>query len=228
MTDLYSTECGRCGRPVMTSPRSTIVALCIECRYDVTGAHTNYDPTGKWHPNVGYPSPGLDPRTAEAIERANLAIERLHPAPVQTSAAGAIPIAAPAPVQALKAFAETFGWQTWLTYARGHGIHGSTGKPTSEVHSLALRLKFPGARACAVYVSPVAKTAWSWKSLWVWGPATMFLPVGMADFKTFVHAGGKTGPMWVDHVKACHEESERQAAAKKSAVVPKRAIKEHG
>jgi hypothetical protein len=90
-----------------------------------------------------------------------------HPAPVVT-ALDPIPAGkkTPAVVTALKEQAEALGWSVNLTYARGRGIHGTTGKPTKEVDSWALRCWQGERRAVAVYSGE------SWGDMW--GVADMF------------------------------------------------------
>lgn len=74
----------------------------------------------------------------------------------------------PDPVLNLAQTAREAGWTVRLTYARGHGVHATTMRPTAEKHSVAVRMTCPRGSAVAVYVTPVARRAWSWESLWAW------------------------------------------------------------
>jgi hypothetical protein len=62
VTDLIETSCAGCGKPVMTSPRSTVSPMCIECRRDAVGIDwLSADVVGQWHPTTGYPPIGSGP-----------------------------------------------------------------------------------------------------------------------------------------------------------------------
>lgn len=64
----------------------------------------------------------------------------------------------PRPSKRIEALAQTHGWETSITYARG-----TTPSETSPklVHSIALRLHRPGQRAVAVWSAPVDKGMWT-------------------------------------------------------------------
>lgn len=113
-----------------------------------------------------------------AIEATPEGIEK-HPQPVVTSL-DPIPegVEAPGVVRGLQARAEGLGWSTNVTYARGNGVHGSTGRPTKLVDSWAVRCWRGRRRAVAVY------SGGSWGDMW--GIAHMFHARTLAQFETYL------------------------------------------
>lgn len=80
----------------------------------------------------------------------------------------------PRPVLSLAEHARAAGWSVRVQYARGWGMHARTGAPTQLMHTVAVRVgtadPFAGGHAgYALYRTPVARKAWTWESLWVWG-----------------------------------------------------------
>lgn len=71
--------------------------------------------------------------------------------------------------KALQRAAQGSGWRVQVTYARGNGVHGRTGKPTSVVDSIAVRCWGPGGRRLVMcWTKPAsAKSGWT-ESLGLW------------------------------------------------------------
>lgn len=72
--------------------------------------------------------------------------------------------------KALRRAAEGAGARVQVTYARGWGTHGTTGRPTSLVHSIAVRCWGPaGRRLVAVWTRPVRDgSKWTCDLRWTW------------------------------------------------------------
>src|SRR6188508_1468518 len=126
-----------------------------------------------------------------------------HPAPevgghwhrLDADAVGtAGPLALPAPVLKLAELAREASWEVRVSYARGNGTHGGTGRPTGLRHSVALafgRHPMTDAQAVATYVKPVSGGTWTWESVWIYGPSQPhFGLLSLADLKQWLTAGG--------------------------------------
>ena len=126
----------------------------MQCRMDDTGAIANYDPSGPWHPSVGYASPGHGPIAIPVVRKP-------YPEPEVTSRMG---IQGPErkAVTDLVRLAGKFGWFAQVTYARGCFPHASQGTPGPVKDSLAVRLSRNGVRAVAVYAGA---DTWAWDTL---------------------------------------------------------------
>ena len=61
-----------------------------------------------------------------------------HPAPTVSSREGRDAVLCPAAVLKLAERAREAGWEVRLQYAKGRGVHGSTGRPLAEKESFAL------------------------------------------------------------------------------------------
>jgi hypothetical protein len=214
-TDLIETAC-RCGVTVMRSPRSTIEALCMECRYADTGAFPRFDPHGPWHPTVGYPAPGQGVRPLQPAAEA-------FPAPQLTSREISDIGHDLAPVAHLAALAQEYGWGVKIQSSRGNMPHGTTGKPTALRNLIGVR--FGGhvdtpRQAYAVYSKPVAGGTWTWSSVYIWGPDLP--PYGgcgiteLREFITFARTEDYSLAAWVADIKAFRvvQEEHRKIAAK--------------
>jgi hypothetical protein len=134
--------------------------------------------------------------------------ELIHPTPGHTSRQPLPPgLMLPASVLKLAEHAREAGWaHVQVTYSRGHGVHGSTGKPTAERHVIAVHVgdhMLSARSAVAVYESPVRSESWSWSSMWVWGPDLMFFPVPLLEeMRYFLSAGGQVPERWITDIRA--------------------------
>lgn len=109
-------------------------------------------------------------------ERARPQERVTHPEPEVRGAWGVeMPELAPEPVLRLAELAREAGWEVRVSYARGRGVHGTTGRPTALQHNIGVAFgqhPMTDAHAVATYVRPAAGAgAWSWRSVWIWGPA---------------------------------------------------------
>lgn len=90
----------------------------------------------------------------------------------------------PSPVLGLERFAQSHGWQTVTTYARGHKMHSGTGRALGVVDSWAVRFgghPETGRRAVAVHMGG------SWNSMLIWGPDLPFFShLSITDLKQFL------------------------------------------
>lgn len=231
MSDLLEVEC-RCGVKVMSSPFSTIEALCMTCRgrdWDVVpGAAV---PIGEWHPTVGYPSPGQGALV--------LAVTREpFPAPnIISRIEDSWPLIAPRPVMALAEFAREHSWEVRTQYSQGHMPHATTGRPGVLKDLIALRFgahPMTNRQAYAVYSRSVppnrfhAPSTWTWGSVMIWGPDLP--PYGgcqLADLKTYlVFPDWSTELLltWVSNIKQLRAEQEAAVKARpKAPAKPKEA-----
>lgn len=128
----------------------------------------------------------------------------------------------PAPVRALAEMAREAGWVAEVRYARGTGVHGSTGRPTSLRHSFALRFGGHPLSRCearAVYVRAAAGSGgWTWGSVWVWGPTVPFFGwCGVTELKTWLRLGGSVEPEWYQDVLAAFRAAEEAGRAQTEA-----------
>ena len=202
MTDLIETNC-RCGKAVMSSPRSTIEASCIECRYEDCGTDARYDPQGEWHPSVGYPSPGSGWRLSpEGVP------DEPFPEPQRTSreAGGFF---TPTAVLSLQQYAIEHGWEVRTQYSVGNVPHATTGKPGELRELVGIRFgRHPMTErmAYAVYSRRKDYGGWSWGSVMVWGPdLPPFAGCGVTELKAYLQAPGidtEAIRAWVDDLKA--------------------------
>lgn len=72
----------------------------------------------------------------------------------------------------LQRAAQAAGWTVQATYARGWGVHGTTGRPTAKRQSVAARCWGPdGRRMVAVWSKGCSGTgSWSCDLVLTWGP----------------------------------------------------------
>lgn len=216
MSDLLEVEC-RCGVKVMSSPFSTIEALCMTCRgvdWDVTPGRAV--PIGKWHPAVGYSSPGQG-ESVPAVPR------ELFPAPVVSlRAATRTTRPLPAPVLKLAEFAREHSWEVRTQYSQGHMPHATTGRPGALKDLIALRFgahPMTDRQAYAVYsrnVSPsgASLSTWTWGSVMIWGPdLPPYGGCGIEHLKTYLQAPAEVDLEWVADIRALRA---AQAAAVKA------------
>lgn len=159
---IVETYCSVCGDDkVHAHPRYQHAARCITCIQEGRKSEGPVFPDSE--PTISYEAlraPYVPPvKEAEGLPP--------HPAP-QVTSLQPVPegVEPPAVVRVLKAKAESAGWSVNLTYARGNGVHGSTGRPTKLVESWALRCWRGTERAVAVYAGG------SWSDMW--GLAHMF------------------------------------------------------
>lgn len=119
-----------------------------------------------------------------------------HPEPQVRGAWGVeMPERCPDPVLKLAELAREASWEVRVSYARGNGVHGATGRPTALRHSIAIafgRHPLTDAQAVATYVRPVAGSGtWSWESVWLWGPGLPHFGLcSLADLKEWLASGG--------------------------------------
>jgi hypothetical protein len=134
-------------------------------------------------------------RAHEAAWGAVLAPKELppHPAPGvigQWDRAEALTFPLPDAVLKLAQFAKEHGWEHRARYARGHGIHATTGRATAERHSIAIAFAAPQItqrQAVAVHQKPVNGGSWTWGSVWVMGPdIAPFGAFGLTELKAFL------------------------------------------
>jgi len=120
-----------------------------------------------------------------------------HPEPEVRGAWGVeMPEMAPDPVLKLAEVARGAGWEVRVSYARGAGVHGATGRPTAVRHSIAVtfgRHPMTDAQAVATYVRPAAGSGtWTWESVWLWGPELKHFGLcSLAELKEWLVAGGE-------------------------------------
>lgn len=110
------------------------------------------------------------------------------------------------PVLRLAEVAREGSWEVRVSYARGNGVHGSTGRPTAVRESVAVafgRHPLTDAQAVAVYSRPESKGTWSWGSVWLRGPALgHFGLCSLAELKEWLAAGGQVPEDWYADVRA--------------------------
>lgn len=178
MTDLIQEKC-RCGAVAMLAPGSSEVPLCMDCRRKDCGVTWTGDRgIGKWHPTVGYASPGQGPLAPEAVSEA-------APVPPEVTSRDPWPegISVPKSVAALQKLAMDNGWNAVLGYSR------------RDVEQLiSVRVRRPGIEAHAIYRTASGKS-WSWAQFWVTlderFPRQIFL---LADFQAVLMEGWKAEP----------------------------------
>jgi hypothetical protein len=175
-TYVVEAPCSVCADPltkVQVHPRWVHAARCSRCIREGHGAprvpmSDDREPTITWE---RLREPFVIEETPEGIEK--------HPEPVVTSLdpvpEGTEP---PASVRGLQKRAEGLGWFVNLTYARGNGVHGSTGRPTKLVDSWAVRCWRGRRRAVAVY------SGGSWSDMW--GIEHMFHARTVAQFEAYL------------------------------------------
>lgn len=225
---LMLTKCRGCGGPdVLAVPHMVPVAVCEMCRW--AGVKPAGEPIEREAVQglCCFPMPLIE----EARERSQ------HPAPGEVGHWGDGREDAPGPVVSLAEAARRAGWQCEVRYARGNGVHGSTGRPTSLRHSFAMRFGGHPLSRCearAVYVRPAAGSgAWAWGSVWLWGPAVPFFGwASVAGLKVWLAAGGAVEPEWYAEVRGLAELAEalrREAVKRRAEDAPaKRKPKESG
>ena len=200
---LLSVQCrGRCGAMTLAVPEHLHDALCGPCLQTKIGQA------------APGPAPVIGPVIARwrAEERSQEEVRERsqHPEPevrgfwADLGAAGTEYLI-PGPVLQLAELAREAGWEVRVSYARGNGVHGSTGRPTAVRHSIALAFgKHPmtDAQAVATYVKPVNGGTWSWESVWMWGPDLLHFGLcNLAELKEWLREGGAVGADWYAAVR---------------------------
>lgn len=129
-------------------------------------------------------------------------------------------IVTPTPVLKLRELAEEAGWSVMVQYSRGWMPHATTGRPGAEQHLIALKFgahPMNGRGAYAVYRTPVARTAWTWSSRWIWGPAVPpFGGCSAEQFEQFLRAWADLSDPairgWIEALKGAAVEAENLKA----------------
>jgi hypothetical protein len=139
---------------------------------------------GEYTPIVGYPNP---------YGQGEPAVAEREPLPVpEVSSRDAVPppFDVPGAVLKLAEAAREANWEVAIDYSRGRMLHGSTGRPLAVSHLLAVRLSGhpSGRRAVAVYRQAASGGAWTWTSVWMWGP----------DLNYFGHGGIRELLIYID------------------------------
>ncbi len=202
---LLKVRCAGCGasRAALAAPGQEAGARCTACFGSSPGATLEAAGARAYTPGrtevALRPAPwpgGLDP----------------HPAPERSSrdeTPGGTPT--PTPVQKLAQRASEAGAQAIVQYARGHGVHGSTGRPTAVRDSWAVRIVNGAGRAAAVYAGG------SWGSVWI-VDAAGWHRVGVTDLAVWLAERGAVEPLWFEHIAALLEN--RELASKKGGPCP--------
>jgi hypothetical protein len=175
---LVRASCCGCGTRTLSTPERADqrVALCGACiQVAAAAAAESARPAwegvpntklGEYTPIVGYPNP-YGRGSAPVAER-----EPLPEPEVSSRDAVPPPFDMPGAVLKLAETARESGWEVTIDYSRGRMLHGSTGRPLRVSHLLAVRLMghASGRRAVAVYRQAASGGAWTWASVWMWGP----------------------------------------------------------
>jgi hypothetical protein len=126
---------------------------------------------------------------------------------------------------------QKWGWLVKTQYARGRMPHATTGRPGALVHTVALRFgghRLTGRQAYAVYRSPVARLAWAWGGVWIWGPdLPPFGQCGVTELREFLIDGGRVHGRWMDDIRQRKVEQAQRVKAT-AAARPKKSTKESG
>lgn len=143
-----------------------------------------------------------------------------HPEPEVRGVWGTeMPELAPEPVLKLAELAREGSWEVRAVYAKGNGMHGSTGRPTALRHVIALSFSghpVAGVQAAATYVKPAKGGAWSWESVWVWGSALPHFGLcSLAELKGLLSSGELDTGAVRERVRVEEEAKAEQAAARK-------------
>lgn len=119
----------------------------------------------------------------------------VHPAPERTSRQRwPDDFPAPGPVLKLAEQARGWGWKVIMTYSRGHGQHGTTGKPTALVHLIALKFGLhprTDDQAYAIYRKPVKGGSWGWSSVYASGPKLPPVALSFTDLREWLDRDGQ-------------------------------------
>lgn len=216
----------QCGGRALVMEKYADVAMCGTCAVAVTGAGVGAGELGVIGPVIasvdgpgGAPSWPVGWTWGEPVA---------HPPPAHTSRQ---PLPAefvlPVPAMKLAEVAREYSWEVAVTYSRGWGIHGVTGKPTAERHVVGVRIgghPLSKRQASAVYESPVSRSAWTWSSMWVWGSDLMFVRLHLLEeLHAFLAAGGAVERAWVRQVR---DRVAAQDAAKKARAALVQAVKQ--
>lgn len=221
---LVLTKCRGCGGPeVLAVPHMVPVAICDACRK--SGVVVEGKPLDR--------SPVQGLCCFPMREGVELRERSRHPAPEVTGdwfdatldqlySEQNPPV--PAPVGSLAEMARKAGWRAEIRYARGTGVHGSTGRPTSLRHSFAVRIGGHSLTRCearAVYGRAASgATGWTWASVWVFGPALSFFGwAGVTELKEWLRCGGAMPEGWYREVRGA---AELRESARKAREVEKR------
>lgn len=177
-------------------------AQCGGCRMVGVGM-TDTASRGGYTPAVGYPR-------GQYVESVSAVVP--HPAPVVTSR-DAMPdgVVQPGPVRKLAQQAREAGWQVLVQYADGHGIHGTTGRPTARRQSFAVRMQCDGKRAVAVY--KIGSTA-VWDGIWIFGDRAPFGHAGVTELEQYLAAGGAVSPEWFAEIVQRRDTAEERKKLK--------------
>lgn len=124
----------------------------------------------------------------------------------------------PDPALKIAELAREAGWKVRMSYARGNGVHGATGKPTAVRHSIAVafgRHPMTAVQAVATYVRPASGSSWSWESVWVLGPSQPhFGLLSLAELKAFLETQVLDEAAVRERVRAETEAKSEQDAAR--------------
>lgn len=152
----------------------------------VGGATWTGDGSGAYDIATLYPPRGAPP----------LAGLEPHPAPEVSSREGRVPAAWPGPVFKLAQEAREWGWEVSQQWSRGHGVHGSTGRPTALKDRYALRFglhPLTDARAYAVHAGG------AWESCRLSDP---MVGLSVTELRHWLECGGQVEPGWFAELAA--------------------------
>lgn len=112
----------------------------------------------------------------------------------------------PDPVLRLAELAREASWEVRVCYARGNGVHGTTGRPTGVRHVIAIafgRHPLADAQGVCTYVKPASGGSWTWESVWLWGPELKHFGLcSQAELKHWLKEGAQVEPEWYGEVRA--------------------------
>lgn len=121
----------------------------------------------------------------------------------------------PDPVLKLAETAREHEWGVEVRYSRGRMPHATTGNPLGLRHLVAVRIgSHPRTQrqAVAVYSSPAARAAWSWETIYVWGPDLPPFPhLNLSELRQWLAAGGQLTANWFREIGDVRAERVRAA-----------------
>lgn len=181
-------------------------AQCGGCRMVGVGmsdAGSSEALRGAYAPVVGYPRGTYVPSVAVVVP---------HPTPVTTSR-DEMPegIVQPGPVLKLAQRAREAGWQVYVQYADGYGIHSRLGTPTARVQSFAVRAQCAGKRVVAVYKISSAAV---WDGIWIFGDRAPFGKAGVTELEQYIDVGGAVPPEWFAEIVQRRDTAEERKKLK--------------
>jgi len=204
---LITVPCVGCGADALCASAMRSKAKCTGCW---GGSAPDPSLAGKyWHPG-GWSTRG--PADSPSLEK--------PPPPVVP--AREMPFSGmdmPGPVAALDRFARTFGWSTKIMYSRGYAARYRGEWQEEEIITVRFGAHPRSARqALAVYRTIAGKGTWTWRSVWLWGPALPpFGLVGVTGLKLFLArpaASDAVVTRWCGWVRTAPEWKENQRAAR--------------